>query len=83
MKCQKCGARLPEGRLYCEQCGEEVQMVPDFEPELENSLTDVLSGLAREVIEDKLNIPLRDRSESVKVPSPKKEGKNWDRYAWH
>lgn len=53
MECQKCGAELPEGRLYCEKCGEEVQMVPDFEPELENSLMDVLSGLANDLFENK------------------------------
>ncbi|MCD8196318.1 MAG: chitobiase/beta-hexosaminidase C-terminal domain-containing protein [Lachnospiraceae bacterium] len=33
MKCQKCGAEIPEGKIYCEQCGTAIQMVPDYNPE--------------------------------------------------
>ena len=36
MKCPKCNRELKEGQLYCEVCGEEIQMVPEFEPEIEN-----------------------------------------------
>lgn len=32
MKCQKCGADIPEGKIYCEQCGTAIQMVPDYNP---------------------------------------------------
>lgn len=32
MKCQKCGADIPEGKIYCEQCGNAIQMVPDYNP---------------------------------------------------
>lgn len=32
MKCQKCGADIPEGKFYCESCGSAVQMVPDYNP---------------------------------------------------
>lgn len=32
MKCQKCGADIPEGKIYCEQCGSAIQMVPDYNP---------------------------------------------------
>lgn len=46
MKCHKCGAELPEGRLYCEKCGEEVHIVPDFEPEIENSMQESLTAIA-------------------------------------
>lgn len=33
MKCQKCGADIPEGKIYCSQCGSAIQMVPDYVPE--------------------------------------------------
>ena len=32
MKCQKCGAEIPEGKIYCEKCGQAIQMVPDYNP---------------------------------------------------
>ena len=50
MKCQKCGAELPEGKLYCEKCGEEVHIVPDFEPEIENSIHESLSGIVEKAL---------------------------------
>ena len=46
MKCPKCGHELNEDHLICEICGEEIQIVPDFEPEIENSITETLSTLA-------------------------------------
>ena len=46
MKCPHCGNELKEGYLICEICGEEIQIVPDFEPEIENSITETLSTLA-------------------------------------
>ena len=32
MKCPKCGADIPEGKFYCEKCGEALQIVPDYNP---------------------------------------------------
>ncbi len=46
MKCPNCGNELKEDHLICEVCGEEIQMVPDFEPEIENSITETLTELA-------------------------------------
>lgn len=46
MKCPHCGNELKEGHLICEKCGEEIRIVPDFEPEIENSITETLSTLA-------------------------------------
>ncbi len=49
MTCPKCGHELAEGNMYCEVCGEEMQIVPDFEPEIENSMSDVLSDVADQI----------------------------------
>lgn len=38
MKCRYCGQEIPDGILYCEACGREVQMVPDYNP-LDDMLT--------------------------------------------
>ena len=45
MKCPHCGNEMIEGHLICEKCGEEIRIVPDFEPEIENSITETLSIL--------------------------------------
>ena len=45
MVCPECGREIPEGHLYCDTCGMEVRIVPDFEPEVENSITESLSGV--------------------------------------
>lgn len=50
MKCPNCGEEMKEGHLICEACGNEIQIVPDFEPEIENSITETLSTLV--VLED-------------------------------
>ena len=49
MKCPKCGERLKKDFLYCEKCGEEIRIVPDFEPEIENSIIETLSAVAQEM----------------------------------
>ncbi len=45
MNCPKCGAELEEGFLYCKKCGEDIHIVPDFEPEIENSIHEILTGV--------------------------------------
>ena len=32
MKCPNCGKELKTGQLYCESCGQEIQIVPDYDP---------------------------------------------------
>ncbi|MBQ7934406.1 MAG: chitobiase/beta-hexosaminidase C-terminal domain-containing protein [Lachnospiraceae bacterium] len=48
MKCSKCGALISEGSLYCEKCGEEVQMVPLYEVETELNLKQSISAFFEE-----------------------------------
>lgn len=49
MDCPKCGHKIEEGYLYCSVCGEEIHMVPDFEPEIEDSMHKMLSNVAGDV----------------------------------
>jgi tetratricopeptide (TPR) repeat protein len=49
MTCPKCGFEMNDEHLICGQCGEEIQIVPDFEPELENSISEAMLTVADEI----------------------------------
>ena len=53
MKCQKCGAEMISGHLYCDTCGAEYQIVPDFEPEIENSIAQSMADISENLEEEK------------------------------
>ena len=83
MECPKCGFVLIDDRWICENCGAEIQMVPDFELELENSINEVLLNVADEID------PRRNEEVSPKIDkkkpkamktAPKKKGGKWFRY---
>lgn len=52
MKCPNCGFEMPEGLLYCEHCGEDIHIVPDFEPELERNLEESMERTISDVLEE-------------------------------
>ena len=52
MKCPNCGADMEEGKLYCEHCGEDIHIVPDFEPEIEYNMAQTLNNIAKEMAPD-------------------------------
>ena len=52
MQCPKCGAQMPDDKLYCEKCGEEINIVPDLEPEIENKIEETLSNVTFTVNDD-------------------------------
>lgn len=85
MKCPNCGYEMQEDHLYCEKCGMEIRIVPDFEPEIENSIIETLSTVAEE-IEGKETVPeIPEEKPPEKKPEQKAEeeffaevqGKNW------
>ncbi|HJC56631.1 MAG TPA: chitobiase/beta-hexosaminidase C-terminal domain-containing protein [Candidatus Eisenbergiella intestinipullorum] len=39
MKCPRCGSEIKDGMLFCENCGEEIRIVQDFEPEIGGIVT--------------------------------------------
>ena len=38
MICPKCGSTIQEGHLYCETCGEEIRIVPDFDATVDENI---------------------------------------------
>lgn len=63
MKCPKCGNEVPDGYLLCEKCGAEVMSVPDFEPEIESSITESLSNIAEELAPEPVSEEKGDKTE--------------------
>ena len=50
MKCMNCGTEIPEGQLICPGCGQEIQIVPDYNP-----LDDVLAAHVRGAVTETLS----------------------------
>jgi len=53
MHCPKCNKELKDGYLYCENCGYEIQMVPDFEPDVDGSILNSLREIQKDAFEEK------------------------------
>lgn len=66
MVCPECGREIPEGHLYCDTCGTEVRIVPDFEPEVENSITESLSSVAESLTGENKEEPVDGGHEKQK-----------------
>lgn len=68
MRCPKCGSEIPEGYLYCEKCGEEIQIVPDYDPLLDIKLGDAAAEEEQENAEGSTEpeIPAEDPLAEVK-----------------
>lgn len=52
MKCPNCGEEMADGKLYCEHCGEDIHIVPDFEPELERSMELAMEGIFEDDLQE-------------------------------
>ena len=46
MKCPRCGVEIPDGYMYCFKCGYAIQMVPDYEVDVEDRLDESRSNIA-------------------------------------
>ena len=74
MKCPKCGMDVPEGQMFCDKCGTEINFVPEFEPEVENEINATLSGVAEELNkEEHVKEEIRKKKKRVVV----KAKANW------
>lgn len=76
MKCPKCGSEIREEHLYCEKCGTEIRIVPDFEPEIENSITETLSGVGVE-IEGREPAGEEEKKDAEENFFQEENGRNW------
>lgn len=66
MKCPKCGESIKDGAVYCDHCGEEILIVPDFELDIDFAS----ELLAREVMESKQS---EAKEELARITSQKRK----------
>lgn len=52
MNCPKCGKVLEDGHLYCEDCGQEINLVPEFEAKVEESMAESIKGIINETVSE-------------------------------
>lgn len=45
MKCPKCGNEIKDDYLYCDVCGEEIRIVPDFDATVDENIDISLTGV--------------------------------------
>lgn len=59
MKCMNCGAEIPEEQLICPECGQEIQIVPDYNP-LDDVLAAQVKGAVNETLTSGAGVRPRD-----------------------
>jgi hypothetical protein len=72
MKCPLCNAEIKEGSLYCEVCGEDIHIVPDFDPVIEGTHA-TIGNIAQDIFVNKDNNENKDNKEN-KDNSDEKSG---------
>ncbi|MBO4374136.1 MAG: chitobiase/beta-hexosaminidase C-terminal domain-containing protein [Lachnospiraceae bacterium] len=70
MICPECNNEIPEGKLYCPSCGKAIQIVPDFEPNIEDRLELSKRDIAVVMTqtEEGNAAPLDDSSKTKEIP---------------
>lgn len=77
MECPKCKNEIPEGKLYCPSCGYAVQIVPDYDADLEENLSSVGSDIAGTVnridVQESTEVTYDEDSMTMEMPVVKKK----------
>lgn len=66
MECPKCKAQIEEDRLYCDNCGYEVNMVPVFEPEVYENVQQTLQNIGDDIV-DEPELPLSFNFDEIEI----------------
>lgn len=76
MICPKCGKEILNGHMYCEDCGQEINLVPEFEAEVEDSMAESIQGIVDKAeLKTEADTDLHDIPEGFPIDvSPKKAG---------
>jgi len=75
MKCISCGARIADDSLICPACGQEIQIVPDYNP-LDDVLTEQVKGAVSETLRIELN---QEQAEKYRAENRRNTGRTPER----
>ena len=64
MRCKYCGHSIPEGMLYCENCGKEVCIVPEYNP-LDDLLSEAMNRIMKSFI---ITVPAPRPEDEEQIP---------------
>ena len=84
MKCAICGAEIPEGSLYCEKCGKDVHLVPDFTEFAVNKAEETVKSIVSEFDDDDTDFGRSPEGANDERPVRKKESSKepQHKYGW-
>lgn len=68
MKCPNCGNDIPDHSLYCEQCGEDIHIVPDFEAAVEANIHSVIQGIVDEISDGASSVKEEEKKQKKRIP---------------
>lgn len=77
MKCPVCGNEIKEEQLYCESCGYEIRIVPDFEPELDTNIRETMTEVVNEFVSEEEQPADEDGKRSVSGDDALEEDVPW------
>ncbi len=62
MKCPLCNAEIKEGSLYCEKCGEDIHIVPDFDPIVEDACNTTIENMTQDIFSPREEVKPKERT---------------------
>jgi len=65
MKCPKCGKEIADDALFCEYCFADIRIVPTYEAQLEQELSDTMADISSQLQEDEDPVSYRDPAEGA------------------
>ena len=79
MKCPKCGREIADDALFCEFCFADIRIVPTYEAQLEQQLSETMADISSQLQEDDEPEPYRDPAD---VPPDSQDGYGTARHAY-
>ncbi len=67
MKCPSCGKEIIDGHMYCEDCGAEINLVPEFEAKVEQSIAESIQGILDKVEDEESEASWEKKSEKMGI----------------